>query len=132
MEITVSQESKRFSLSYQKGWKQGVGHQINVGPYRFSAVATTNSIIISEITSGYNMLNLPINFYVMLRTATKESAMDFYKEVGGSLKKLILSQPNFDELIKNAAAESAELFGPMPPIEVVETDWIFEESNGEH
>lgn len=131
MKISVSDKTMKFYLAFEE-WRQGVGHEISVGDYRFSAVATAKGIIISEVTSGTKFLQFPMTPYVMARTVTKESTTEYFLEVGEGLRNLLLSAPDVDKNIEKARILSIEKLGPMPEIETFDSDWIFEESNGTH
>lgn len=131
MKITVSDNTKKFYLAFEE-WRQGVGHEISVGKYRFSAVPTTGGIIISEVTSGTKLIDFPMTPYVMARTATKEDTIEYLLEVGEGVKKLLKSVPEIDKQLEKTRILAVEKLGPMPEIENFDSDWIFEESNGTH
>lgn len=133
MKISVSDETKKFFLAFEE-WREGVGHEISVGKYRFSAVPTSGGIIISEVTSGAKFMNLPLNPYVMLRTSTKEDAVEYLSEVGEGLRKLLLSvsTSELDKKIEKTRIDSIQKLGPMPKIEKFDSSWMFEESKGTH
>lgn len=131
MKISVSDETKKFYLAFRE-WREGVGHEISVGKYRFSAVPTSGGIIISEVTSGAKFMNLPLNPYVMLRTSTKKDAVEYLSEVGEGIRELLLSAPDVDELLEKTRLDTVRRLGPMPEIETFDSDWMFEKSNGTH
>lgn len=131
MKVSVDIKTKKFYLAYAK-WEEAIGHEITVGKYKFSAVSTKRGIIISEVSSGTHILTLPMTQYVYVRTATKEMTLEFLKEAGEGVKRLIQDVPNLEKQIKKTKLESFKRCGPMPDIEYYDSDWIFEESKGTH
>lgn len=121
MKIAVSDKTKKFYLAFEE-WKQGVGHEISVGKYRFSAVPTASGIIISEVASGTKFINLPMTPYVMARTATKEDTLEYLLEVGEGVRKLLLSAEDIDKKIEKTRISAIEKLGPMPEIETFDSD----------
>ncbi|MGE6963442.1 hypothetical protein ACQKIW_26630 [Bacillus thuringiensis] len=128
MEIKVNEQTQRFYLAFEK-WEPVVGHEIKVGQYRFCAIPLSKSINISEITSGANILNIPLSIELMMVTATKEGTIQFLKKFGERLKRKIESMKDFDEQLEKMKKRSLDLLGVMPPIENVDTDWIFDEGS---
>ncbi|WP_438312265.1 hypothetical protein [Sporosarcina sp. FA9] len=119
MEVTVNEQLQRFHLAFSDGWKSIVGHEIKVGKYRFCATPTEELIIISEITTGAKLLELPINFGVMMTTATKEGAIEFFEGVGKQLIPII-KRHDFDQEIERHKQISLGRLGEMPAIEKVD------------
>ncbi|PEU07176.1 hypothetical protein CN525_26765, partial [Bacillus sp. AFS014408] len=75
------EQSQRFYLAFEK-WESAVGHEIKVGQYRFCAIPLSESINISEVTSGVNAINIPMSLEIRMVTATKEETMKFFEKVG--------------------------------------------------
>ncbi|MGR5980855.1 hypothetical protein ACT7DJ_34725 [Bacillus cereus] len=126
MEIKVNEQTQRFHLAFEK-WEPVVGHEIKVGKYRFCAIPLGKSINISEVTSGTEVISIPKSFENMMLTTTKEDSMKFFEIVGERLKDIIERKNNFDELLDKARHAAFERLGEMPPIENIDTDWIFDE-----
>lgn len=74
-------------------------------------------------------ISIPKTFETWMLTSTKEDTMKFLGKVGERLKKIIESQINFDELLEESRKIVLERLGEMPPIENVDTDWIFGEAS---
>ncbi|MED3539318.1 hypothetical protein ABEX53_32880 [Bacillus toyonensis] len=128
MEIKVNEQTQRFYLAFDE-WVPAVGHEIKVGQYRFCAIPLSDSINVSEVTSGVKAISVPINLKVWMLTSTKEDTMRFLEKVGGQLKLIMEKRGDFDELLKKQKKIAFERLGEMPPIENVDTDWIFEEES---
>ncbi|PEB52468.1 hypothetical protein COO03_11845 [Bacillus sp. AFS098217] len=128
MKIKVNEQSQRFYLAFEK-WESAVGHEIKVGQYRFCAIPLSESINISEVTSGVNAINIPMSLEIRMVTATKEETMKFFEKVGEHLKRIIESTKDFDDRLKEMKKTAFERLGEMPPIENVDIDWIFEEES---
>lgn len=128
MKISVNEQAQRFYLAFEE-WTPAVGHEIKVGKYRFSAIPMSGQINVSEVTSGCKVFNIPMTVESMMITATKEGTIKYCYKIGESLKRLILKAPNFDEQLKQMKNESFERLGEMPPIEKVDTDWVFEDES---
>ncbi|MDA2637863.1 hypothetical protein PDQ79_25570 [Bacillus cereus] len=126
MEIKVNEQTQRFYLAFEK-WEPVVGHEIKVGKYRFCAIPLSECINISEVTSGANVVNIPMSFETTMITASKEGAMKFFEKVGERLKRKIESKKDFDEQLEKMKKTAFKRLGKMPPIENVDTDWIFDE-----
>ncbi|PED84324.1 hypothetical protein CON65_02500 [Bacillus pseudomycoides] len=128
MKIKVNEQSQRFYLAFEK-WESAVGHEIKVGQYRFCAIPLSESINISEVTSGVNAINIPMSLEIRMVTATKEETMKFFEKVGERLKRIIESTKDFDDRLQKMKKTAFERLGEMPPIENVDIDWIFEKES---
>ncbi|MCU5196477.1 hypothetical protein OCE52_16870 [Bacillus mobilis] len=128
MEIKVNEQTQRFYLAVDE-WVPAVGHEIKVGKYRFSAIPLDESINISEVTSGVRAINVPMTVETWELTSTKEGTMKFLEKIGERLKQIIGKQINFDEHLEKQRKIAVERLGEMPPIEDVDTDWMFEEES---
>ncbi|OLR26036.1 hypothetical protein [Bacillus cereus] len=126
MEIKVNEQSQRFHLAFDE-WVPAVGHEIQVGKYRFCAIPVRDAIYVSEVTSGVKAISVPINLRVWMLTSTQEDTMKFLEKVGEHLKRLIEERGNFDELLETQKKTVFERLGKMPPIEDVDTDWLIAE-----
>jgi hypothetical protein len=120
MEITVNEQPQLFPLAFSDGWKQGAGHEIRVGDYRFCAIPKHDVINITEITSGMKFFNIPVDLTTYLITATQEETIQYFYQVGERIKELIAKQNNFDKVLDQMRKKSIELHGEMPAIENVE------------
>lgn len=124
MKVTVNEQPQRFQLAFSEGWQSKVGHEIKVGKYRFCAIPSDETINISEVTSGAKLVDLPIDLGVMMATATKEGAMEFFEGVGKRLIPLI-KQYDFEKEIERYKQISVEHLGAMPPTESFDFDeWL--------
>ncbi|MGG3652556.1 hypothetical protein ABES36_14125 [Bacillus pseudomycoides] len=128
MEIKVNEQTQRFYLAFEK-WEPAVGHEIKIGQYSFCAIPLSKSIDISEVTSGAKIISIPMSLELMMVTATKEGTMQFLKKFGERLKRKIGSIKDFDEQLKKMQKTAFDRLGVMPPIENVDTDWIFDEES---
>lgn len=128
MEIKVNEQTQRFYLAFEK-WEAVVGHEIKIGEYRFCAIPLSKSINISEVTSGANIISFPLSLELWMATATKEGTMQFLKKFGERLKQKIEGIKDFDEQLEKMRKISLDRLGKMPPIEDVDTDWIFDEES---
>jgi hypothetical protein len=128
LEVTVSEQAKRFYLAFDK-WQPAVGHEINVGKYRFCAIPLSSVLNISEVTSGAKVLNIPMTLEIMMITVSKEDSIEYFKQVGQKLKLAIERAKDFDEHVSNMKQMAFERLGEMPPIEEFD-DWIEGEING--
>ncbi|TPE67989.1 hypothetical protein [Halalkalibacterium halodurans] len=127
MKIKVDPQAKRFYLAANE-WVAVIGHEIRVGKYRFSAVPMSGSIVISDVRSGMKVFSTPMDFHTSFLTATKEDAMYFLLTIiGEALIEVIEKHKDFDEIMNKSAQTMIERLGEMPPIEAVDTDWMFEE-----
>ncbi|WP_420974179.1 hypothetical protein [Bacillus thuringiensis] len=66
---------------------------------------------------------------LMLVTATKEGTIQFLEKFGERLKWKIESIKNLDEQLKKMQKTAFDRLGEMPPIEDVDTHWIFDEES---
>ncbi|MBG9611695.1 hypothetical protein [Bacillus cereus] len=126
MEIKVNEQFQRFHLAFDK-WVPAVGHEIQVGKYRFCAIPVRDAIYVSEVTSGVKAISVPINLRVWMLISTQEETLKFLEKVGEHLKRLIEERGNFDELLETQKKTAFERLGKMPPIEDVDTDWLIAE-----
>ncbi|MGD6838226.1 hypothetical protein ACQCVL_17090 [Bacillus thuringiensis] len=100
-----------------------------MGQYRFCAISLSDSINVSEVTSGVKAISVPIKLKVWMLTSTKEDAMRFLEKVGEQLKIIMEERGDFDELLQKQKNIDFERLGEIPSIENVATDWIFEEES---
>ncbi|SPR94873.1 hypothetical protein [Bacillus altitudinis] len=129
MKITVNEQSQRFYLATTKDWKPMVGHEIRVGKYRFCAIPMDGHINITEVTSGLQIVEIPMSLGVMIETVTKEGAISWLYKVGESLLKIVRMK-DYDKQLEKMKKMTIEKLGDMPPIEDVDMDWIFEDESG--
>ncbi|WP_321207775.1 hypothetical protein, partial [Heyndrickxia camelliae] len=128
MDITVNEQAQQFYLALEK-WAPVMGHEIKIGEYRFCAIPIGNRLNISEVTTGAKLFNIPVNLMIHLRTETKEDTIKFLYEVGESIKRIIDKQTDFDGMLSEMKKTVFERLGEMPPIENIDTDWIFEDQS---
>ncbi|MFE4523435.1 hypothetical protein ACFRCQ_15200 [Cytobacillus firmus] len=128
MDITVNQQAQQFYLALEK-WAPVMGHEIKIGEYRFCAIPIGNRINISEVTTGARLFNIPVDLTIHLITETKEDTIKFLYEVGESIKRVLDKQADFDGMLSEMKKTAFERLGEMPPIEDVETEWIFEDQS---
>lgn len=126
MDIKVNEQAQRFYLAYENGWIGGVGHEIKVGKYRFSAVPTENEIIVSELTTGMKFRDFPVTPLIVVGL-DKEGTINHLRTIGTMIKKIINKIDDFDKRIKNGRKETTERFGKMPEIKNVNIDEIINE-----
>lgn len=126
MQIKVNEQTQRFYLAFDQ-WEPAVGHEMKVGKYRFCAIPLNDGINISEVTSGANVINIPLSLELRIVTATKEGTMQFLEKFGERIKQKIESIKDFDEQLEKMKKTAFERLGEMPRIENVDTDWIFDE-----
>ncbi len=122
MEITVNEQPQRFYLALDK-WEGAVGHEIKVGGYRFCAIPLSNSLNVSEVTSGAKLLDIPLTLGFI--TATKEDSLKLFEKVGKLIKQVIEGSTDFDKRLKNMKKIAFEQLGEMPPIEDVDINNYF-------
>ncbi|MFF1993503.1 hypothetical protein ACFVWC_20025 [Bacillus mycoides] len=123
MEIKVNEQVQRFYLAFDE-WVPAVGHEIKVGKYRFCAIQLSDSINISEVTSGIHAISIPIDSRILMATSTKEDTMRVLAKAGEGLRRILERQSNLDESLAKKKKIAFERLGEMPPIEDVDTDWI--------
>lgn len=128
MEIKVNEQSQRFYLAFEK-WESAVGHEIKVGKYRFCAIPLSGCINISEVTSGAEVISIPMSLGVKILTRTKEGTMSFFEKVGERLKQKIENKKDFDEQLNKIKNIAFERLGEMPPIENVDIDQILKKAS---
>lgn len=129
MKITVNEQPQRFYLATEKLWKPMVGHEIRVGKYRFCAIPMDGYINITEVTSGLQIVEIPMSLGVTIETVTKEGAISWLYKVGESLLKIVRMK-DYDKQLEKMKKMTIEKLGDMPPIEDVDMDWIFEDESG--
>jgi hypothetical protein len=129
VKITVNEQTQRFYLA-AKEWVPMVGHEIKVGDYKFFAIPGSKAIRISEVESGCKVFDIPMTISVMFKTGTKEDALNYLHEVGESLERIIKDVPNFDKKIKHMKSVAFNQLGERPPIEDVNTDLLFKDTDG--
>ncbi|MFB1100877.1 hypothetical protein [Terribacillus sp. JSM ZJ617] len=128
MKISVNEKTQRFYLAANE-WVPMVGHEIKVGKYKFFAIPGSTAIRISEVESGCKLFDIPMSMSVMAQTSTKEDALNYLLEVGASLERIIKKRPKFDVELKKVKQIAFDKLGERPPIEDVDTNWIFEEES---
>lgn len=96
MEIKVNEQAQRFYLAFDE-WVPAVGHEIKVGKYRFCAIQLSDSINISEVTSGIHAISIPIDSRILMATSTKEDTMRVLAKAGEGLRRILERQSNLDE-----------------------------------
>ena len=122
MEITVSEEFQRFHLAFDE-WKPAFGHEIKVGAHRFCAIPLSESINISESTSGMKVFDIELDARVLALTETKADSVKYFKSVGERLERIIKSEVNkFEEQLSEARTEAIARLGEMPLTEKVIVD----------
>jgi len=124
LKVEVNEQPKRFYLAFSDKWVSVVGHEITVGEYKFSAVATPKNIIFSEATSGVKIISMPMSFPIYMLTTTKEDTISFYQYIGKKLKRIIEKDSNFNSKIEVWKNKALDLLGEMPPIEDVDERMI--------
>lgn len=132
MEIKVNEQAQKFHLATNQGnWQPAIGHEIQVGKYRFCAVPMGYHINVSEVTTGVRAINVNITQEVWDETSTKEDTVKFLYKVGKRMEEVInkVGSSNLDKLIEGSLKNNLEKIGEMPPIEDVDTDWMFEEES---
>ncbi|MBB6601804.1 hypothetical protein HW432_05855 [Bacillus pumilus] len=129
MKITVNEQPQRFYLATEKLWKPMVGHEIRVGKYRFCAIPMDGHINITEVTSGLQIVEIPMSLGIMTETVTKEGAISWLYKVGESLVKIVKTK-DYDKQLEKMKKMAIEKLGDMPSIEDVDMDWIFEDESG--
>lgn len=127
MKIKVNEQAQKFQLTTTKGYVTGVGHEIQVGKYRFCAIPIGYHINISEVTTGVRVINISITQEIYDKTRTKEDSMKFLVEAGEKVNSIINKVGNFDELIENSKKTVVESFGEVPQPENVDIDWMTDE-----
>lgn len=129
MKIKVEKQTKQFFLAKSSVWQKAVGHQINVGEYKFCAIPLSECINISEVTSGAKILELPMTPEIYEATQTKEDAIFLFSKVGKSLERIINSSKNFQKQIDEIKEQAESKLGKRPPVENYDIDWIFAPEN---
>jgi len=128
MKIEVNGQTQKFYLALNE-WLPVTGHGITVGEYKFCAIPMNDIVNVSEATSGCKVFNIAMTPQIMAATSTKEDTIHFLNKVGASLKGVIEKQSNFDEHVKKMRKVAFESLGEMPPVENVDTDWVFEDES---
>ncbi|HHI3604953.1 TPA: hypothetical protein QCU10_001472 [Bacillus anthracis] len=130
MEIKVNEQAQKFHLATNQGnWQQAIGHEIQVGKYRFCAIPIGNHINVSEVTTGIRAINVHITQEVWDETRTKEGTVKHLYKVGKRMEEVInkVGSSNLDKLIEDSKKNNLEKIGEMPPIEDVDMDWMSDE-----
>lgn len=128
MKITVNEQTQRFYLAFDK-WVDVVGHEIKVGKYRFCAIPIKNKINVSEVTTGTKLYDITVDYTISMLTETKEGTIQFFYQIGESIKRVIEKQNDFDQMLVFMKKTTLERLGDMPAIKDVDTDWVFEKEN---
>ncbi|WP_416515909.1 hypothetical protein ACM9DY_09570 [Bacillus velezensis] len=131
MKITVDKKVKKFYLAFSNTrkpkdgkWKPAVGHEIQVGKYRFCAIPTFDHINVSEVTTGLQVLKIPMTPSIYQKTLDKKDTLKLFESVGEDLIKIIKKQSAAD-LDKSLIEKRRIIFsmlGEMPPIEVYDME----------
>jgi hypothetical protein len=130
MKITVNNKIQRFYLAGST-WMPGVGHEVKVGNYRFSAIPTSKVLLISEVTSGCKLYEIPMTFIIKAQTSTKDTTMRFLQEVGKHIEGIIEGMDTFDDRLQAMKEKAFERLGEIPDVEDVDESLLFEETDGE-
>lgn len=118
MEIKVNDQPQRFYLALDY-WAPVVGHEIQVGEYKFCAIPMSKEINVSEATSGNKVVSIPLNNEIMSITAHKENTLLFFESIGRVLANKLVTYPNFKEKLEEGRINTIAKLGPMPPIQKV-------------
>ncbi|GAA0415265.1 hypothetical protein PD280_06240 [Virgibacillus salarius] len=121
MKITVNEQPQQFYLAF-KEWTPAVGHEIQVGKYRFCAIVIGNKINVSEVTTGARVLNIPFDFATLLITGTKEDTIKYFYSIGESIKRAIEKSNDVDVMISEMQEIAYERLGEMPEIKNVDVE----------
>jgi hypothetical protein len=124
LKVEVNEQPKKFHVALKDKWHPVFGHELKLGQYSFSIVATPKNIILSEATSGVKIFSIPMNIAIYTLTTTKEDTMSFYYEIGNKLKQIIENDSNFDSRLEELKKQSSDNLGEMPPIEDIDEEMI--------
>jgi|SRR5579875_337284 len=122
MEIKVNEQAQRFYLANKK-WEPVVGHEIKVGSYSFCAIPLSNSINVSEVTTGAKVMSIPMTWEIYVETVTKEDSIKFFHKIGELLERII-EGTNFDSQLEEMRKIAFDRLGKMPPIENIDEEFI--------
>ncbi|MGY8615305.1 hypothetical protein [Bacillus velezensis] len=129
MRVTVDEQLKKFylvivNMSNPKDchWVPAIGHEIQVGKYRFSVVpASADHLIVSEVTSGVEVMNIKMSQETQV--SAKKDVLDLLRSIGEtSLTEIIEKNHDFDKAVANGKKRSYSMLGEMPPIEVYDME----------
>ena len=129
MEIKVNEQAQKFHLATATRWISLIGHEIQVGKYRFCALPNGYHINVSEITTGFRAINISITQEVWDETRTKEDTVKFLYKVVKRMEEIInkVGSSYLDKLIEDSKKLNLERIGEIPPIEDVDMDWMTDE-----
>ncbi|MEC0365131.1 hypothetical protein [Bacillus subtilis] len=131
MKITVDKKVKKFYLALSNTrkpedgkWKPAVGHEIQVGKYRFCAIPSFDHINVSEVTTGLQVLKIPMTSKIYQMTLDKEDTLKFFESVGKDLIKIINkhSAAVFDKCLMEQKKHMFSRLGEMPQVEVYDME----------
>jgi len=126
METYVDGQFKKFWLAYKNEWRPFYGHEIKVGEHRFVVGGKDGGMLISELTTGAKVKQIPMNPLLLLSTVTREDTLEFYrKNIGPMLSKLVQLDVFKQEVERLGKAVKKE-FPPQPPIEIADDSIIRE------
>lgn len=142
MQIKVNENPKRFYLSIvEKGWVAFVGHEIQVGELKLAVIpmdnGTNTEMRIIEVETGGKLFSLYIypiiHDDIIVKTSTKEGAMEFYrdeitKRIVSAIEQITIDV--FKERIEQVTKELEQKFGKKPPTENVDEDLILVNTDG--
>jgi len=124
MKVEINEQPKKFHLAFKNQWMPAVGHEMSIGKYKFSVVATPKATIFSDVTSGVKVMVFPVNILVHMITSTKEDTMEYYRVIGEKVKERIEKTSHFDSELEKMRKMSLDQLGEMPPIEDVDEGMI--------
>ncbi|MFP7702177.1 hypothetical protein [Bacillus sp. C15] len=130
MKVTVDKQTKKFYLAFnthnskRNKWVPAVGHEIQVGKYRFCAIPSFDHINVSEVTTGLQFLKVPITSKIYQMTTNKEDTLKLFESVGEDLIRIINrhSTAVIDKSLIEQRKDIFNKFGEMPPIEVFDIE----------
>lgn len=122
MIISVDEQPKKFYVEGEKEWTPAIGHEIEVGEYRFWGIPFGNQemgykIKIAEVTSGKRITNFTIPEDMLWAISDKKDKMTFLKKVGSAMAKIIDKTSDFPIRLAESKKEISERLGCMPPVE---------------
>ncbi|KXZ21105.1 hypothetical protein AXI59_00705 [Bacillus nakamurai] len=131
MKITVDEQLKKFYLAFINKsnpkdchWVPAVGHEIQVGKYRFCAIPAFDHINVSEVTTGLQFLKVPMTPKIYQMTSNKEDTLKLFESVGEDLIRIINKHSTavIDKSLIEQRKDIFNMLGEMPPIEVFDME----------
>lgn len=123
MKFLLNDKEQWFYITTQKGYEKAIGHEMEIGKYRFAALPMNDPkrglvISITEVTSGYRLTHFPVNNLMEDVAATKEGFMSTLVLVADFTKRFIekIGEEKIDKSLEDNIKKAAEKFGPMPKI----------------